>query len=190
MFTSFAALILLLAWQQVQLEFNKYLKDNQVMKNYLHVLALLLQLRMGCDHPFLTMKQQSQVERTVARREVDDQLRRLYQGDNGQDDDDDEEELPDFVLTTAQQLAKQQRVAQKAPVVVKSMSQRLKDLLPNDIQARLGRYRQDAYQRLMTEASLEAQCPICLDVGARPCVGGCLHDNCGAHRMSREAMWP
>jgi hypothetical protein len=168
----FTRLIGCTCMQRVQLEFSKYVKEGQVMNNYLHVLALLLKLRMGCDHPFLTMKAQTQVERTVARHDVDDQLRRLYQG---HDNDDDDDELPDFVLTTAQQQAKQKRVAKKAPAVVKTMSERLKDLLPADIQARLGRYRQDAHQRLMGETSPVAQCPICLDVGTLSWLVTCAH---------------
>lgn len=38
---------------QQQLKFNKYLTDGAVMKNYLHILILLLRLRQACDHPFL-----------------------------------------------------------------------------------------------------------------------------------------
>ncbi|KAG6355977.1 hypothetical protein INS49_015362 [Diaporthe citri] len=38
---------------QQQLKFNKYLKNGAVMKNYIHILILLLRLRQACDHPFL-----------------------------------------------------------------------------------------------------------------------------------------
>lgn len=38
---------------QQQLTFNKYLKKGAVMKNYIHILILLLRLRQACDHPFL-----------------------------------------------------------------------------------------------------------------------------------------
>lgn len=36
-----------------QLKFNKYLINGAVMKNYIHILILLLRLRQACDHPFL-----------------------------------------------------------------------------------------------------------------------------------------
>lgn len=36
-----------------QLTFNKYLRNGAVMKNYIHILILLLRLRQACDHPFL-----------------------------------------------------------------------------------------------------------------------------------------
>jgi SNF2 family DNA or RNA helicase len=36
-----------------QLVFNKYLLNGAVMKNYMHILILLLRLRQACDHPFL-----------------------------------------------------------------------------------------------------------------------------------------
>lgn len=38
---------------QHQLKFNKYLLNGAVMKNYMHILILLLRLRQACDHPFL-----------------------------------------------------------------------------------------------------------------------------------------
>lgn len=38
---------------QQQLKFNKYLRNGAVMKNYIHILILLLRLRQACDHPFL-----------------------------------------------------------------------------------------------------------------------------------------
>lgn len=38
---------------QQQLKFNKYLINGAVMKNYIHILILLLRLRQACDHPFL-----------------------------------------------------------------------------------------------------------------------------------------
>lgn len=38
---------------QQQLTFNKYLRNGAVMKNYIHILILLLRLRQACDHPFL-----------------------------------------------------------------------------------------------------------------------------------------
>lgn len=38
---------------QQQLAFNKYLLNGAVMKNYMHILILLLRLRQACDHPFL-----------------------------------------------------------------------------------------------------------------------------------------
>ncbi|KAI3394270.1 hypothetical protein diail_2973 [Diaporthe ilicicola] len=38
---------------QQQLTFNKYLMNGAVMKNYMHILMLLLRLRQACDHPFL-----------------------------------------------------------------------------------------------------------------------------------------
>ncbi|KAG8163719.1 hypothetical protein KVR01_007016 [Diaporthe batatas] len=38
---------------QQQLQFNKYLLNGAVMKNYMHILILLLRLRQACDHPFL-----------------------------------------------------------------------------------------------------------------------------------------
>ena len=38
---------------QQQLTFNKYLLNGAVMKNYIHILILLLRLRQACDHPFL-----------------------------------------------------------------------------------------------------------------------------------------
>lgn len=38
---------------QQQLAFNKYLINGAVMKNYIHILILLLRLRQACDHPFL-----------------------------------------------------------------------------------------------------------------------------------------
>lgn len=38
---------------QQQLVFNKYLLNGAVMKNYMHILILLLRLRQACDHPFL-----------------------------------------------------------------------------------------------------------------------------------------
>ncbi|POS79014.1 DNA repair protein RAD5 [Diaporthe helianthi] len=38
---------------QQQLKFNKYLINGAVMKNYMHILILLLRLRQACDHPFL-----------------------------------------------------------------------------------------------------------------------------------------
>lgn len=38
---------------QQQLQFNKYLVNGAVMKNYMHILILLLRLRQACDHPFL-----------------------------------------------------------------------------------------------------------------------------------------
>jgi len=33
--------------------FNRYMKKNNVIKNYAHILSLLLSLRRACDHPFL-----------------------------------------------------------------------------------------------------------------------------------------
>lgn len=38
---------------QQQLKFNKYLRNGAVMKNYIHILILLLRLRQACDHPYL-----------------------------------------------------------------------------------------------------------------------------------------
>ncbi|KAK2602841.1 hypothetical protein N8I77_009346 [Diaporthe amygdali] len=38
---------------QQQLQFNRYLVNGAVMKNYIHILILLLRLRQACDHPFL-----------------------------------------------------------------------------------------------------------------------------------------
>ncbi|TPX35716.1 hypothetical protein SmJEL517_g02027 [Synchytrium microbalum] len=39
--------------QNIRLQFNKYLKDGTVMKNYTNVLVLLLRLRQSCCHPAL-----------------------------------------------------------------------------------------------------------------------------------------
>lgn len=40
--------------ERVQLQFNKYLKQGTVMKNYANALVLLLRLRQACCHPYLT----------------------------------------------------------------------------------------------------------------------------------------
>ncbi|KAJ3050148.1 hypothetical protein HK097_008860 [Rhizophlyctis rosea] len=42
--------------RKTQLRFNAYLKAGTVMKNYTHVLVLLLRLRQACDHPQLLAK--------------------------------------------------------------------------------------------------------------------------------------
>ncbi|CAG8497570.1 8985_t:CDS:10 [Paraglomus occultum] len=36
--------------------FNRYMKKNNVIKNYAHILSLLLSLRRACDHPFLAQQ--------------------------------------------------------------------------------------------------------------------------------------
>jgi SNF2 family DNA or RNA helicase len=33
--------------------FNRYMRRNNVIKNYAHILSLLLSLRRACDHPYL-----------------------------------------------------------------------------------------------------------------------------------------
>ncbi|CAG8478974.1 11767_t:CDS:10 [Diversispora eburnea] len=39
-----------------RIEFNRYLKDGSVLKNYAYILVMLLRLRQACNHPFLTQE--------------------------------------------------------------------------------------------------------------------------------------
>ncbi|KAI7850279.1 SNF2 family N-terminal domain-containing protein [Circinella umbellata] len=48
-----------------QAQFNKYVKQGTVMKNYSSVLVLLLRLRQACLHPKLTMVERDEKEETI-----------------------------------------------------------------------------------------------------------------------------
>ncbi|RHZ44052.1 hypothetical protein Glove_768g12 [Diversispora epigaea] len=39
-----------------RIEFNRYLKDGSVLKNYAYILFMLLRLHQACNHPFLTQE--------------------------------------------------------------------------------------------------------------------------------------
>ncbi|CAG8565974.1 10588_t:CDS:10 [Dentiscutata erythropus] len=39
-----------------RIEFNRYLKEGSVLKNYAYILVMLLRLRQACNHPFLTQE--------------------------------------------------------------------------------------------------------------------------------------
>ncbi|KAF0503276.1 P-loop containing nucleoside triphosphate hydrolase protein [Gigaspora margarita] len=39
-----------------RIEFNHYLKEGSVLKNYAYILVMLLRLRQACNHPFLTQE--------------------------------------------------------------------------------------------------------------------------------------
>ena len=42
-------------WSQSKTKFNDYINTGSVLKNYAHILELLLRLRQACNHPFLVL---------------------------------------------------------------------------------------------------------------------------------------
>ena len=42
-------------WSQSKTKFNAYVQAGSVLKNYAHILELLLRLRQSCNHPYLVL---------------------------------------------------------------------------------------------------------------------------------------
>ncbi len=42
-------------WAQSKTKFNAYIQTGSVLKNYAHILEILLRLRQACNHPHLVL---------------------------------------------------------------------------------------------------------------------------------------